>query len=99
MQTKKEKESVNVGRYLESKCKLCRRLDLKLFLKGTRCDTAKCPMEKEKGHRPPGQHGKKRHRLTDYGIHKREAQRAKRTYGTLARQFKRYFRQAAQHPW
>lgn len=78
------------------KCRLCRRAGMKLFLKGTRCDTAKCPMEKEG--RPPGQHGAKRLRLTDYGIHMREVQRAKRLYGVLHRQFARYYREAALQP-
>jgi small subunit ribosomal protein S4 len=69
---------------------------MKLFLKGTRCETAKCPMEKEG--RPPGQHGEKRVRLTDFGIHLREVQRAKKMYGLLQRQFRRYYDQAASQP-
>src|SRR3990172_7833683 len=78
------------------KCRLCRRAGMKLFLKGTRCDTAKCPMEKEG--RPPGQHGAKRLRLTDFGIHLREVQRAKKTYGVLQRQFARYYAAAERQP-
>jgi small subunit ribosomal protein S4 len=69
---------------------------MKLFLKGLRCETAKCPMEKEG--RPPGQHGEKRVRLTDFGIHMREVQRAKKMYGLLQRQFRRYYDLAAAQP-
>ncbi len=69
---------------------------MKLFLKGTRCDTAKCPMEKDG--KPPGQHAEKRVRLTDFGIHAREVQRAKRMYGVLQRQFTRYYDEAAARP-
>jgi len=85
-----------VARVLGPKCRICRRVGIKLFLKGTRCDTAKCPMEKEA--RPPGQHGAKRVRMTDYGTHFREVQRAKRMYGVLQRQFARYYREAERQP-
>jgi small subunit ribosomal protein S4 len=85
-----------VARVLGPKCRICRRVGVKLFLKGTRCDSAKCPMEKEA--RPPGQHGAKRVRMTDYGIHFREVQRAKRMYGVLQRQFARYYREAEKQP-
>lgn len=72
-----------------AKCRICRRLGTKLFLKGNRCDTPKCPIEKE--NRPPGVHGAKRIRLTDYGVHLREVQRAKKMYGVMQRQFRRYY--------
>lgn len=85
-----------MARVLGPKCRICRRVGIKLFLKGTRCDSAKCPMEKEA--RPPGQHGAKRVRMTDYGIHFREVQRAKRMYGVLQRQFARYYREAEKQP-
>ena len=85
-----------MARVLGPKCRICRRVGIKLFLKGTRCDTAKCPMEKEA--RPPGQHGAKRVRMTDYGTHFREVQRAKRMYGVLQRQFARYYREAERQP-
>jgi len=85
-----------VARLVGPKCRICRRVGVKLFLKGTRCDTAKCPMEKEA--RPPGQHGAKRVRMTDFGIHFREVQRAKRMYGVLQRQFARYYREAERQP-
>lgn len=85
-----------MARNTGAKCRLCRRAGMKLFLKGTRCDTAKCPMEKDG--RPPGQHAEKRIRLTDFGIHAREVQRAKRMYGILQRQFTRYYDEAAARP-
>ena len=85
-----------MARILGAKCRLCRRAGMKLFLKGTRCDTAKCPMEKDG--KPPGQHADKRVRLTDFGIHQREVQRAKRMYGVLQRQFTRYYQEAAAKP-
>ncbi len=85
-----------MARLIGPKCRICRRAGLKLFLKSTRCDTAKCPMEKEG--RPPGQHGAKRLRLTDFGIHLREVQRAKKMYGVLQRQFSRYYREAERQP-
>jgi len=74
---------------------LCRREGVKLFLKGERCYSIKCPVEK-KGAVPPGQHGlKSGRRLSDYGKQLREKQKAKRLYGVLERQFKRYFYQAS----
>jgi small subunit ribosomal protein S4 len=62
---------------------------MKLFLKGTKCYTPKCPIEKRSF--PPGQHGQIRVKLSDYGIQLREKQKVKRMYGVLERQFKRYF--------
>ncbi|MEW6026242.1 MAG: 30S ribosomal protein S4 [Planctomycetota bacterium] len=83
-----------MAKILESKCKLCRREKVKLFLKGKRCETVRCAVEKRP--QPPGQHGtkKKRGRLTDYGLHLREKQKIKRMYGVSERQFKRYFQKA-----
>ncbi|MDP3723642.1 MAG: 30S ribosomal protein S4 [Candidatus Omnitrophota bacterium] len=78
-----------MGRYLGPSCRLCRREGMKLFLKGTKCYTPKCPVEKRAF--PPGQHGQMRVRLSDYGIQLREKQKVKRMYGVLERQFKRYF--------
>ena len=71
---------------------MCRREGMKLFLKGTRCHTPKCAMEKRAF--PPGQHGQARVRLSDYGIQLREKQKVKRIYGVWERQFRRYFRLA-----
>ena len=85
-----------MARITGAKCRICRRLGTKLFLKGNRCDTAKCPIEKE--NRPPGVHGAKRIRLTEYGIHLREVQRAKKMYGLMQRQFRRYYNEAIAKP-
>jgi small subunit ribosomal protein S4 len=85
-----------MARITGAKCRICRRLGTKLFLKGTRCDTAKCPIEKE--NRPPGVHGAKRVRLTEFGIHLREVQRAKKMYGVMQRQFRRYYNEAIAKP-
>lgn len=76
-----------------AKCRICRREGIKLFLKGNRCDTAKCAMEKNP--QVPGQHGAKRQRFTDYGKHLREKQKVKRLYGVAERQFKHYFTEAS----
>ena len=76
------------------KCKLCRREGVKLFLKGTRCHTAKCPIEGRS--KPPGMHGWRRGRVSDYGVRLREKQKCKRYYGVLEAQFRRYFEMAAQ---
>src|ERR1700757_3003871 len=73
-------------------CKLCRRDGLKLFLKGTRCDTPKCAIERRDV--PPGQNQNRRGKLTDYGLHLREKQKVKHYYGVLERQFRRYFAEA-----
>ena len=78
-----------MARYLGASCRLCRREGMKLFLKGTKCYTPKCPVEKRAF--PPGQHGQIRVKLSDYGIQLREKQKAKRMYGMLERPFRRYF--------
>jgi len=80
-----------MARYREAVCKLCRREGEKLFLKGERCQTAKCAFEK-KGY-APGQHGKTRRvrKSSDYGIQLREKQRIKRYYGLLESQFRGIF--------
>lgn len=84
-----------MARYTGAKCRLCKREGKKLFLKGERCYSPKCPIEK-KGVVPPGQHGQRRKKkLSDYGYQLREKQKAKRIYGILERQFKRYFELAA----
>ena len=78
-----------MARYTGPSCRLCRREAMKLFLKGTKCYTHKCPIEKRAF--PPGQHGQLRVKLSDYGIQLREKQKVKRMYGVLERQFQRYF--------
>jgi len=83
-----------MGRYLESSCKLCRREGMKLMLKGIRCETAKCPIEKKQRSLAPGMHGWRRGRLSEYGVRLREKQKLKRYYGIMERQFMRLFRQA-----
>lgn len=81
-----------MARYLGPKCRLCKREGKKLFLKGERCSSPKCPIER-KGATAPGQHGQKRKRkLSDYGVQLREKQKVKRIYGMLEKPFKRYFR-------
>ena len=70
-------------------CRLCRRDGLKLFLKGTRCDTPKCAIERRDT--PPGMHQFRRGKQTDYGLHLREKQKVKHYYGVLERQFRGYF--------
>jgi small subunit ribosomal protein S4 len=81
-----------VARYTESLCRICRREGEKLFLKGDRCFTEKCAIERRKY--PPGQHGQGYRKLSDYGIQLREKQKVRNTYGLVERQFRRYFREA-----
>jgi len=83
-----------MGRYLGSSCKLCRREGIKLMLKGIRCETAKCPVEKKQRNLAPGMHGWRRGRQSDYGVRLREKQKIKRYYGLLNDQFMGYFHQA-----
>lgn len=78
-----------MARYLGSVCRLCRREGMKLFLKGSRCYTEKCAVEK-RGY-PPGQHGQARTRVSEYSTQLREKQKIKRIYGLLERQFRKYF--------
>lgn len=85
-----------MGRYLGPKCRRCRREGVKLFLKGTRCFSNQCPIEKKQA-LPPGQHGvrgRRRRRVSDYGVQLREKQKLKRLYGITERQLRRYFNQA-----
>jgi small subunit ribosomal protein S4 len=83
-----------MGRYLGSSCKYCRREAMKLMLKGIRCETAKCPVEKKQRNLSPGMHGWRRGRASEYGVRLREKQKVKRYYGLLERQFMRYFHEA-----
>jgi small subunit ribosomal protein S4 len=83
-----------MGRYLGSSCKHCRREGMKLMLKGIRCETGKCPVEKKQRNLTPGMHGWRRGRASDYAVRLREKQKVKRYYGLLERQFMRYFHRA-----
>ena len=82
-----------MARYTESVCRLCRRENLKLFLKGERCYTDKCAIERR--NYPPGQHGQKRPKFSEYSIQLREKQKLKRMYGLLEKQFRRTFARAS----
>ena len=82
-----------MARYTESVCRLCRRENLKLFLKGERCYTDKCAIERR--NYPPGQHGQGRPKFSEYSIQLREKQKVKRMYGLLENQFRRTFTEAA----
>lgn len=79
-----------MGRYTRPVCKLCRREGMKLFLKGAKCTTDKCPVSKRTF--PPGQHGQLRKKESNYGVQMREKQKVKRIYGVLEKQFKHYFK-------
>ena len=83
-----------MGRYLGSSCKHCRREGMKLMLKGVRCETAKCPVEKKQRNLAPGMHSWRRGRISEYGVRLREKQKVKRYYGLLEKQFMRYFHRA-----
>ena len=83
-----------MGRYLGSSCKQCRREAVKLMLKGARCETAKCPVEKKQRNLKPGMHGWSRGRLSGYGVRLREKQKIKRYYGLLNKQFMICFHKA-----
>ena len=78
-----------MARYIRSVCRLCRRENLKLFLKGERCYTDKCAIERR--NYPPGQHGQSRQKYSEYKIQLREKQKVKRMYGLLEKQFRNTF--------
>lgn len=85
-----------MARYIDSVCKLCRREGIKLYLKGSRCESPKCAIERRDV--PPGMHGYRRGKSSEYGIRLREKQKLKRFYGVLERQFRRYFELASRSP-
>ena len=87
-----------MARYTGPVCRMCRRDGVKLFLKGPKCFTEKCPVEKRNF--PPGQHGqsKKQKKVVGYGLQLREKQKAKRIYFTLETQFRAYYEKAANQP-
>ena len=85
-----------MARHTDAVCRLCRREGMKLYLKGDRCLSPKCAIEKKNN--PPGMHGRKatfRRKTSDYGLQLREKQKARRVYGVMERQFRRYFSEAS----
>jgi small subunit ribosomal protein S4 len=81
-----------MARHTEAVCRLCRRERIKLYLKGDRCYSDKCSVVKH--NYPPGQHGQARQKFSEYGQQLREKQKARRIYGVMERQFRRYFKEA-----
>ncbi len=82
-----------MARYRGAECRLCRREGLKMFLKGSRCYTDKCAVDRKEN--PPGQHGRTRSKFSDYGNQLREKQKVKRIYGILEKQCRLYFKKAS----
>lgn len=81
-----------MARYTDAVCRICRRETMKLYLKGDRCYSDKCAVERR--NYPPGQHGQGRSKFSDYGLQLREKQKIKRMYGLVEKQFKTYFKAA-----
>lgn len=89
-----EEDTSKVARYVDAVCRLCRRENVKLFLKGDRCLSDKCAINKR--NYAPGLHGQRRRtKLSEYGLQLREKQKVKRTYGLMESQFRSYFQKAA----
>ena len=82
-----------MARYTGPDCRLCRREKTKLFLKGSKCESPKCPVEKRPY--PPGEHGRGRLKESEYNLQLREKQKARRIYGVLEKQFHNYYVEAA----
>ena len=85
-----------MARYSGSVCRLCRREGTKLYLKGARCYTKKCAVERRPA--PPGQHGVRRRKVSDFGVQLREKQKVRRVYSVMERQFRGYFETAESRP-
>jgi small subunit ribosomal protein S4 len=85
-----------MARYTDAVCKLCRRERMKLFLKGAKCDSMKCAIERKPY--PPGEHGRGRIRESEYLFQLREKQKARRIYGVLEKQFRNIYAQASRQP-
>ena len=85
-----------MARYTGPHCRLCRREGLKLYLKGERCYTGKCAVDRRSY--APGQHGQGRKKISEYGIQLREKQKARRIYGILEKPFRAYFERAERQP-
>jgi small subunit ribosomal protein S4 len=94
MPTQEEKAGISMAKYIDAKCRLCRRVGDKLMLKGERCLTAKCAVERR--NTVPGQHGvgKRRPKITEHGVQLREKQKARYSYGIMERQFRKNFDEA-----
>jgi len=95
MQAEEEKEGMRKGKmakYTGPTCKLCRREKTKLFLKGDRCLTDRCALNRRSY--PPGEHGRRRVKETDYLLQLREKQKARRVYGVMEKQFRKYYEEA-----
>jgi len=91
-----EDRRTTMGRHIGPVCRLCRREGLKLFLKGTRCDTPKCAVDRREG--VPGMHQFRRSKASEYSVRLREKQKVKRYYGIFERQFRKYFELASRRP-
>ncbi len=85
-----------MARYTDAVCRLCRRQGLKLFLKGDKCFTPKCPVERRSY--APGDHGQRRRKVSEYGVQLKEKQKIKNIYGVLERQFRKTFEEAERRP-
>ncbi len=85
-----------MARYTDAVCRLCRRQGMKLFLKGDKCFTPKCPVERRSY--GPGDHGQRRRKVSDYGVQLKEKQKIKNIYGVLERQFRKTFEEAERRP-
>src|SRR5918912_450428 len=85
-----------MARYTGPDCRLCRREKMKLFLKGPKCDSMKCPIERRPY--PPGEHGRGRIRESEYMLQLREKQKARRIYGVLEKQFRNLYKEANRQP-
>ena len=87
-----------MARYTDPVCKRCRREGMKLYLKGSRCYSPKCPIDRDNRNKPPGMHGARKGKLSEYGIRLREKQKLKFFYGVLEAQFRRHFAEAERRP-
>src|SRR4029079_1909358 len=91
-----DQERSKMARYTGPDCKRCRREKMKLFLKGSKCESPKCPIEIRPY--PPGEHGRGRTKDSEYLLQKREKQKCARIYGVLEKQFRRYYEEANRRP-
>jgi small subunit ribosomal protein S4 len=85
-----------MARYTDAVCRLCRRAGVKLFLKGERCYTPRCAVDKRR--KPPGSQTLRRRRTSDWGVQLREKQKARQIYGVMEKQFRKYFAEAQRRP-